>query len=398
MPSTAVLPPRPRRTLPGRDRAIDLYRSVAIIAVVLGHWLVIGIDGHGGRNLLQTDGWIHPLTWLFQVMPLVFVVAGWSNAHSWPGARQARTWYRRRAGGFAGPVLVYLVAVEVAAALARLAGTNAEVAGDAAWLLRVHLWFVPVYLAVIAVTPLAVATARRWGSRSVIALVAVSAVLDLGRPSLLTWATVWLACHQIGVAWALGSLSERHSTRLALAGGAAAVALVALGPWPLSMVGVPGSDRSNTGPPSIALLALGLAQAGLAVGAAPAVRRWLGRSPTCASVVERVNAASARLYLLHLVPVLIGACILRLGLDAFPRVGTASWWALRPLWLVALALALASILTLTGRRGASAAADDQERSAATVDTNRSTALSEPRHPGPFTTTAKTASRPPAVVR
>ena len=331
-----------------RDRAIDLFRSVGILTVVLGHWLVIGVDADGGHNLLETDSWIHPLTWLFQVMPLVFVVAGWSNAHSWGAGGRWRAWYRRRGWGFAGPVLAYLVAVQAVAALARGAGVDGGVVGDAAWLVRVHLWFVPVYLTVMAVTPAAVAAARRWGGASVAALVVGSVALDLGAPSLLTWATVWLACHQLGVAWALGSVPERHGARLAVAAGAAAVVLVVLGPWPLSMVGTAGAARGNTAPPSIALLALGFAQGGVAMGVAPAVRRWLRGSATAATLVRRVSATSARLYLLHLLPVLAGAFLLQLAPFDVPRVGTASWWAMRPLWLGAMALGLAAVLT--GRR------------------------------------------------
>ena len=83
-------------------------------------------------------------------------------------------------------MLLYVLAVEGVAALARVAGVDGAAVGDAAWLVQVHLWFVPVYLAVMAVTPLAVAAARRWGGAGVVALVAGSVALDLGQPSLLT--------------------------------------------------------------------------------------------------------------------------------------------------------------------------------------------------------------------
>ena len=45
---------------------------------------------------------------------------------------------------------------------------------------------------------------------------------------------------------------------------------------------------------------------------------------------------------------LAGAFVLRLGLVDFPPVGTAAWWALRPLWLGAMALGLAALLAGVG--------------------------------------------------
>ena len=51
--------------------------------------------------------------------------------------------------------------------------------------------------------------------------------------------------------------------------------LVGVGPYPVSMIGVPGATVNNTSPPNLALLALGCTQAGLALAAAPAVNRAL---------------------------------------------------------------------------------------------------------------------------
>ena len=53
---------------------------------------------------------------------------------------------------------------------------------------------------------------------------------------------------------------------LLAAGSACALwLLIWLGPYPVSMIGVPGQAVQNTEPPSVAMLAFGCAQAGLAI-------------------------------------------------------------------------------------------------------------------------------------
>ena len=69
---------------PARNRYVDFLRALSIMAVVSGHWLVaapvIGVDGAvAGKNLLGVLPWTQWLTWGFQVMPLFFLVGGYSN-------------------------------------------------------------------------------------------------------------------------------------------------------------------------------------------------------------------------------------------------------------------------------------------------------------------------------
>jgi hypothetical protein len=86
MPSTT----RHRRTdarvshIPAeRNRVVDLVRVLALCGVVLGHWLKQGwyVDDSGilrRAGLLGIAPWTHPLTWIFQVIPLFFVVGGYA--------------------------------------------------------------------------------------------------------------------------------------------------------------------------------------------------------------------------------------------------------------------------------------------------------------------------------
>ena len=69
--------------------------------MVLGHWLMVAItpDGHI-TNALAVVPALQPLTWLLQVMPLFFLVGGFSNRASLTAARRRgdadATWLRGR--------------------------------------------------------------------------------------------------------------------------------------------------------------------------------------------------------------------------------------------------------------------------------------------------------------
>lgn len=66
-------------TSPPRELALDLYRSSAVVLVVIGHWLLSVMsyrDGQFGRdNPLVLMPWTQWVTWFFQVVPVFFAVA-----------------------------------------------------------------------------------------------------------------------------------------------------------------------------------------------------------------------------------------------------------------------------------------------------------------------------------
>ena len=70
-----------------RNRYADLLRVVAIGGVVYGHWLLISVTYRNGQlsglDALDYVSWGRWLTWLFQVMPVFFLVGGYVNAQSW---------------------------------------------------------------------------------------------------------------------------------------------------------------------------------------------------------------------------------------------------------------------------------------------------------------------------
>ena len=62
---------------------------------------------------------------------------------------------------------------------------------------------------------------------------------------------------------------------MAAGGFGAAALLVAFGPYPGSMIGLPGAGMSNMAPPTLAILAVSVGQIGLAT----LLRPWLLRLP-----------------------------------------------------------------------------------------------------------------------
>jgi surface polysaccharide O-acyltransferase-like enzyme len=158
-----------------RNHAMDLYRVVALVFVVIGHWVAASLSFSDGsfwrENPLVDLPWTQWLTWIFQVVPVFFVVAGYASAVSWTQRDTAggdvscggQAWLRRRLVRPVGPTAVYVVfALLVVAVLSRLGVTGAELEFGA-WAVAMHLWFLGIYVLVVALTPVAVAAHRRWG-------------------------------------------------------------------------------------------------------------------------------------------------------------------------------------------------------------------------------------------
>src|SRR4051812_23244017 len=100
-----------------RDRYIDLLRVASLGVVVLGHWLmavvVIGANGvPKADNLLAVLPALQPVTWLLQVMPVFFLVGGFSHATAWDSVRRRGGGYadfvRSRAGRLLRPTAVFV--------------------------------------------------------------------------------------------------------------------------------------------------------------------------------------------------------------------------------------------------------------------------------------------------
>jgi fucose 4-O-acetylase-like acetyltransferase len=347
---------------PVRNRAVDFYRVTGVVLIVLGHWLAGAVtysDGSFGRqNPLVDQPWTQWLTWIFQAVATFFVVAGYAAAVSWTHRRtndelSRQAWVRRRLARVLGPTTVYAALVSAAVVALDFSDVASSTLEYAGWAVAMHLWFLAVYLVVVSLTPIAIAAQRRWGllvpTGLAIALAAVDAARYAGHVPYVGWLNYlfcWAALYQLGIAWQKGLLAGARSVILAVGSAAALALLLWLGPYPVSMIGVPGQAMQNTEPPSLAMLAFGCAQAGLVISLAPTLNRAL-RGRAVQRLLARANSNVMALYLWHMIPVVIVAIVgYPVGLLPQPVEGSAEWWLVRLEWALVLSLVTAVELTL----------------------------------------------------
>ncbi|HEX2026968.1 MAG TPA: acyltransferase [Nitriliruptorales bacterium] len=347
-----------------RDRYIDLLRAVSIGVVVFGHWLIAAVDHRQGRltgdNVLALIPATQWLTWVLQVMPLFFLVGGYANSASWSAARRDGLgyggWLHARLARLLPPSVVFVGVWTAVAAVAAVAGVDPSALRLGAHVVAVPLWFLAVYVGVVALAPLACAAHRRYGLTAAVALTVAAVVVDvadlvLGVPGIgsANFLFVWLAVHQFGICWRDGTLGRRHAPWLMLGGLMALVLLTTVGPYARSMVGVPGEVRTNNSPPTVPLIALGLWQLGVAAVARERVNGWLQR-PRVWTAVVAANGVAMTVYLWHLTAVAVVAItVLPAGLLRQPPVGTGAWWAMRAPWLLTLTVVLLPLIALFAR-------------------------------------------------
>jgi hypothetical protein len=211
---------------------------------------------------------------------------------------------------------------------------------------------------VVALVPLSHAAWRRLGFGSVLISIAAAALVDVaffvGDLKALGWLNypfVWLAVHQLGYAWHERRLAGTGVGAPMLIGGLLAlVALTHLGPYPLSLVGVPSDEISNTLPPKVPLLALAAAQIGLVLMLEAPMRRWLARRVPWAATIL-INGMIMTIFLWHSTVMML---LVGLAFWKFPGLlaqlpDTTAWWGTRPLWLVAYAVASLPFLLVFAR-------------------------------------------------
>ncbi|MFG3474665.1 acyltransferase [Streptomyces sp. NPDC047980] len=341
-----------------RDRYVDLLRVVSLGTVVLGHWLMAAVTADGVGNLLAVVPELQLLTWALQIMPVFFFVGGFSHALSYRSLRRRHpaddgvslyaAFLRARLRRLLRPTMVFVLVWGAAALLVQLLGGGGGLTGVSLRLVTQPLWFIGIYLAMVAFTPPLLRLHERYGWGAFGALVAGAVLVDvlrfvLGVPfvEFLNFAFVWLAVHQLGFLRADGRL--RLPSALAATGLAGAALLVAAGPYPLSMVGMPGEKVSNMAPPTLALLCHGL----WLVGAVELLRgpgaRLVARPRVWRTVVA-ANGVAMTAFLWHLTAMLgVYGALLATGVT-LPEPASAAWWAQTPLRIAAAALLTAVLV------------------------------------------------------
>ncbi len=352
--ATAALPPT---DAPGRDRAIDLVRACCIAGVVVLHAMMVGVavtdTGPSFVNASDGTAWVVPLSWLLQVMPLFFVIGGFSGATA---LRRARRRGQDGVDFVAGrihrlllPALVTIATVGALLAALAVVGTPPDLVALAGFRFAQPLWFLGVFLVCQALQPALLRLHETAPLRTIAALAAAAVAVDAVRLGtgidalgFVNLGFVWLALQQLGFFLADGRIDALSlRTRIVWAAGAIAALAVSF------VTGVHSPDLvANINPPTTALLLVGIAHTALfSLMRGPLAR--LAARPAPARLIDLVTPRAMTVYLWHM-PVLLflagitaaGAMIAALPL---PPIDGAWWWLSRPAWL-ALALVATAIV------------------------------------------------------
>jgi len=351
----------------GRDAYVDWLRAMSLVVVVLWHWAFTIVDWrpdgpHVTHPIGYTRGsWV--VTWLLQVIPLFFYIGGFVHLRSWERTRgrggTMAAFVGRRLRELAVPALA-LVAVWVAL------GAAVGWYYDVTWIARAvklvvsPLWFLGVYLMLIALLPVTLWLHRRYGVLVLVWLAGAAMCVDVLRFNYevpwvgwLNMLIVWTLAHQAGFFYQqLVDAPRRIDWSLAWGGLFGLVGLVFSGLYPGSMVGVPGDKFSNMAPPTFVVVALLLFQVGVAELARPAAERALQR-PRFRAVSEVVNRFALPLFLFHMTGMAISRFVTWLLFDVELDERTppdAVWWLSRPLAVLGPLLWTLPVIYLFGRR------------------------------------------------
>jgi fucose 4-O-acetylase-like acetyltransferase len=339
-----------------RDRAVDALRALAITGVILGHWMVTAlVASHGGHAIrdespLAALPVLTPVSWIFQTLAIFFLVGGYAAARSYRGGYRA--WLCKRLERLSRPVAVLAALWAIAGSALYASGVSGPTLRALLTLILDPLWFLGVFAVLTAATPLAAALVRRFGAWAALLPLGVVAGVDLvrfgfGAMAWLGWINVlagWLVPYVLGIAWAKGAFRNWKTPALMLTGGVAAtVALVHWAGYPASMVGVNGAPISNLNPPTLAVVAFGTAQVGLALLLRPLLARWM-RHPVAWAMVATANLSAMTLFLWHQTA-FIAVTMTGLLIGRPPGLLTAptnlSWVVERLAWLPLFAIVLA---------------------------------------------------------
>jgi hypothetical protein len=340
-------------TPPDRDRAADALRGLAVLGVVLGHWLVTALVVDSGTvrtaSPLRFMPQLAPVSWLFETLAVFFLVGGQMAVKGYGGARARGVTYGRWIGArtvrLLRPVAAVVVVWIVAAGVMVASGADLGTVRTLVKLVLSPMWFLLVFAALTAATPLVAGLNPLWPLAAVALVDLVR--YGLGGPAWLGWINLvagWLVPYCVGAAWARGALRSAATGWASLAGGGAVTAgLVVWAGYPAAMVGVPGAAISNLDPPTLAAVTFGLAQCGAALLLLGPLRRVL-RRPAVWAAVALVNLSAMTIFLWHQTSMIAVTAIGLLAGGALPGLHTvpdgSGWVLARLAWLPAFAAAL----------------------------------------------------------
>ena len=335
---------------------MDLLRTGSLLVVVLGHVLMAVVtwrhDTPRVGNLLAEIPDLKIATWALQVMPVFFAAGAIANRLSYASSLARlepwRVWLWHRVRRLVRPVVFYL-GIWVPLVLA-LAAALPDAAAPLGKLSTQLLWFLGVYLFVVATTPWQVRLARR-GIPAVGALLVAIALVDVVRfhvsdgVAVVNFVLVWFMAATLGlvVRARVGRVGILAVTALGALG--VNVVLVAFGPYPVSMVGMPGEPISNMAPPTMALALHSVVLIALVGMLWPTLDRLCAR-PRLWHAVVVAGTAAMTVYLWHLTA-LVGVTVLEheVGFTRGPAT-EPRFWALTALHVFAVLVVTLAVVAL----------------------------------------------------
>jgi hypothetical protein len=210
----------------------------------------------------------------------------------------------------------------------------------------------------VILTPPARWAWKRWGAATIWVLVTLSVIGDLAYFQwdfrILGWTNylfIWLAVHQLGFVWLDRTCDTRAKAWTYCAGGfLLLLGMTAWGPWPRSLVGVPGGEISNTTPPHLPLLALAAFQFGAVILLENRINRFLQNARVWTATVL-VNGVIMTVFLWHstAMMLLFGLAILLGGVGLGSNPGGLDWWMMRLPWLIVFLASLLPFVAMFAR-------------------------------------------------
>ncbi len=355
------------RTPPTRNRAVDAWRVISLLIVVFGHWLAasVWVEADGDVLVLNTLEWIPYAgwaTWVVQVMPVFFFVGGYANARALDAkSANRRSWITQRFRRLYAPAVPVILVWTVLALMLRNF-IDADLVYAGVLNATLPLWFLAVYLTLVAVAPLTYAWWLRSGLSSIVILGATALAVDTAYirfdvPGVgwINFFFVWATVHQLGYWWSSRERASRVITgrQAALVSAVSLAALIAVtraGWYPVAMITIPGAGPNNVTPPTSAMTLLALVQIGIILATAPAMSRLMQRGNHWRRVVA-VSGFMMTIYVWHLTAL---SLVLAVGIFSFKGVafsmepGTVAWWLTRPLFYAVLIVVTAGLVAAFG--------------------------------------------------
>ena len=339
-----------KNTPVSRNRFVDFLRILSIMLVIIGHWLIVTAvvrdSGFWGTDVLSVLPGTHWLTWIFQIMSVFFIVGGYANSVSWKShlSRQGnfQGWFINRLRRLAWPTFPLIITWLVFTIITQSFYVEPDLIRVGGQIALQPVWFLVIYLLIVMFTPLALWAWQKLGIWSVWMLTLFAIVIDVLRYGYeldflgwLNYVFIWLAVHQVGIAWQAGWFKEQSRRAFwAITGFLVLLVLVKFGPYPLSMVNIPGEKIGNLFPPNISMLALAAFQGGILLLLEKRINRWLSKEKPWA-VIVLLNGTTMTLFLWHVTvnALVIGVAYLLGGVGLRMEIGSLIWWLAKFIWI-----------------------------------------------------------------